>query len=90
MTADCENTELAQKFINYMISPETVAKHIDEWGQIPMCKREYIEEYLPEGFYENPAIEKYAEMAENSWLIAVNDEQIDIMDKYYTLLMGEN
>ncbi|MCR5701793.1 MAG: extracellular solute-binding protein [Lachnospiraceae bacterium] len=80
--------ELAQEFINYMISPEAVAMHIDDWGQIPMVQREYIEEYLPEGFYDNPCIVKYEELADKSWLIAVDDEQINIMDKYYTLLMG--
>lgn len=90
ITKGCKKTELAQKFINYMISPETVAMHIDEWGQVPMVQRQYIEEYLPEGFYDNPAISKYEELAKNSWLVAVDDEQINIMDKYYTLLMGGN
>lgn len=90
ITSGSKNVELAQKFINYMISPKAVAMHIDEWGQIPMVQRQYIEEYLPDDFYDNPAIEKYEEMANNSWLVAVNDEQINIMDKYYTLLMGGN
>lgn len=90
ITSTSEKTELAEKFINYMISPEAVAMHIDEWGQIPMVQRQYIEEYLPEGFYDNPAISKYEELAENSWLVAVDDEQINIMDTYYTLLMGGN
>lgn len=70
ITAGCKKTELAQKFINYMISPEAVAMHIDEWGQIPMVQRQYIEEYLPEGFYDNPAIAKYEELEKSrlkSW-----------------------
>ena len=90
ITSGSKNVELSQKFINYMISPEAVAMHIDEWGQIPMVQRQYIEEYLPEDFYDNPAIAKYEEMANNSWLVAVEDKQINIMDKYYTLLMGGN
>lgn len=73
-----------------MISPEAVAMHIDEWGQIPMVQREYIEKYLPDDFYENPCIEVYAGLADKSWLVAVDDEQINLMDKYYTLLMGGN
>ena len=89
ITSTCENTELAQEFINYMISPETVAMHVDEWGQVPMVQQQYIEEYLPEDFYKNPCIEKYNELSEKSWLVAVDDEQINLMDKYYTLLMGE-
>lgn len=88
--AGSEKKELAQEFINYMISPEAVAMHVDEWGQIPMVQRQYIEEYLPEGFYENPAVEKNKELSENCWLVAVDDEQISIMDNYYTLLMGGN
>ena len=90
ITAGSKKVKLAQKFINYMISPKAVAMHIDEWGQIPMVQRQYIEEYLPEDFYENPAIAKYEEMANNCWLVAVDDKQINIMDKYYTLLMGGN
>ena len=90
ITATSEKKELAQEFINYMISPEAVAMHIDEWGQIPMVQREYIEKYLPDDFYENPCIEVYAGLADKSWLVAVDDEQINLMDKYYTLLMGGN
>lgn len=90
ITSNCENTELATEFINYMISPEAVAMHIDEWGQIPMVQREYIEEYLPEGFYDNPCIEVYEELADKSWMVSVNDDQISLMDTYYTLLMGGN
>ena len=90
ITSGCTNTELAEEFINYMISPEAEAMHIDEWGQIPLCKREAIEDLLPEGFYENPAIEEYARLADKSWSVSVDDEQISIMDTYYTLLMGSN
>lgn len=90
ITSGCENTELAEKFINYMISPEAVAMHLEEWGQISMVQREYIEEYLPDDYYDNPAIAKYEELAKNCWMVAVDDEQINIMDTYYTLLMGGN
>jgi spermidine/putrescine transport system substrate-binding protein len=90
ITATSKKTELANKFINYMISPKAVAMHVEEWGQIPMVQREYIEEYLPEDFYENPCISKYDELSNKSWMVAVNDEQINLMDTYYTLLMGGN
>lgn len=90
ITAGCEKKDLALQFINYMISPEAVAMHIDEWGQIPMVQRQYIEDYLPENFYENPCIQVYEDLADKSWLVAVDDEQINIMDTYYTLLMGGN
>lgn len=90
ITADCKNVDLAEKFINYMISPEAEAMHIDEWGQISLVQREYIEEFLPDDYYENPVIAKYEELAQNSWMVAIDDEQINIMDTYYTLLMGGN
>lgn len=35
-----------------------------------MVQRQYIEEYLPEGFYDNPAIAKYEELEKSrlkSW-----------------------
>ena len=88
ITKDSENTEYAEEFINYMISPEATAMGVNEWGLIPMVKREYIEDYLPSGFYENPAVLKYEELADRSWLVAVDDKQIALMDTYYTLLMG--
>lgn len=90
ITSTCKKTELAQEFINFMISPEAVGMHVTEWGQVPMVQQEYVAEYLPEDFYENPCIEKYNQLADKSWLIAVDDEQINIMDTYYTLLMGGN
>lgn len=88
--AGSKKKELAQEFINYMISPEAVAMHVKEWGQVPMVQKQYIEDLLPEDFYENPCIAKYDELADKSWLVAVDDEQINIMDTYYTLLMGGN
>lgn len=90
ITATSEKKDLAQEFINYMISPEAVAMHVESFGMVPMVQREYIEEYLPEGFYDNPCISVYSELADKCWTVAVDDEQIGIMDTYYTLLMGGN
>lgn len=89
ITAGCKKKDLATQFINYMISPKAVAMHVEEWGQIPMIKKENIAEYLPKDFYENPCIKKYEELANKSWLVAVDDKQISMMDTYYTLLMGK-
>ena len=89
ITSTSEKTELATKFINYMISPEAVAMHIGDWGGVPMVKEEYIKDLLPEGYYDNPSIAKYEELADKSWMVAVSDDQISIMDTYYTLLMGK-
>lgn len=88
--AGSEKKEEAQEFINYMISPEAVAMHVTDCGQIPMVQRKYLEALLPEGFYDNPCLQVYEDLASKSWMVAVDDKQIEIMDKYYTLLMSEN
>lgn len=89
ITKESKKTELAQKFINYMISPKAVAMHTKDWGQIPMVQKQYISQYLASDFYENPCIEEYKKLNQKSWLVAVDDKQISIMDKYYTQLMGD-
>ncbi len=84
-----ENKENAEKLINFMLEPENYAKHTNAWGNIPVESKEYIAEYLPEDFYENPAIAAYEELNEASWKVAVDDKQIEILDVYYTKLMSE-
>lgn len=83
-----EKKEAAEKFINFMLKPEELAKCYKEYGGVPLLKKEVIEKYLPKGFYDNPAIAKYEELRDKSWKIAVNDDQISLMDTYYTELMG--
>ena len=84
-----ENKEAAEQLINYMLEPEQYAKHTVAWGNIPVLTQESLADYLPEDFYENPAIEAYKELNEASWKVAVNDDQINILDTYYTKLMSD-
>lgn len=84
-----ENKEAAEQLINYMLEPEQYAKHTVAWGNIPVLTQDCLAEYLPEDFYENPAIEAYRALNEASWKVAVNDEQINILDTYYTKLMSD-
>ena len=84
-----ENKEAAEQLINYMLEPEQYAKHTVAWGNIPVLTQDCLAEYLPEDFYENPAIEAYKALNEASWKVAVNDEQINILDTYYTKLMSD-
>lgn len=78
----------ATQLINFITAPEEYAKSLAEYGGVPMETEEALADYLPEGYYDNPSIAKYEEVYDASWKIAVNDEQIDIMDTYYTELMG--
>ena len=89
ITAGSERSELAQKFINFMISPEALAKDYEEFGMVPMLERDVIEPKLTDGYYDNPAIEKYKTLYDKSWMVSVSDEQINLIDGYYTELMGE-
>lgn len=90
VTASSEKKEVAEKFIDYMISPEVLAQDYTELGSIiPMLKDEVMKEYLPEEYYENPAVAAYDKLFDKSWMVAVSDDQISLMDTYYTELMGE-
>lgn len=82
------NQENAQKLINFMLEPEEYAKSVTAWGDNPVLTKESLEKYLSEDFYDNPAIEAFKNLYDDSWKIAVNDDQINIMDSYYTKLMS--
>ena len=53
-------------------------------------KEDVIKSYLPDGYYDNPAIAEYEKLEKKSWCVAVDDDQISLMDTYYTELMGED
>lgn len=89
VTSASDNKELSEKFINYMISPEALALDYKEFGGIPLLKREVLESHLPDGYYDNPSIARYEELFDDSWLVSVSDEQVNMVDTYYTELMGE-
>ena len=78
----------ATQLIDFMLQPEEAAKHFMEYGYLPNLKDEVIADYLPDSFYSSPAIEAFEELDEDDWRVAVNDEQISLMDTYYTELMG--
>ena len=80
----------ATELIDFMLRPEEAAKHYIEYGFTPNLQQEVIEDYLPEGYYDNAALTAYEELADDAWCVAVNDEQIALMDTYYTELMGGN
>jgi len=55
---------------------------------VPNLKQDLLAPHLDKDFYESPALKKEEELFPISWSIAVSDEQINLMDTYYTELMG--
>lgn len=84
-----QNPEGALELINFMLEPEEYAKNCETWGDNPVLTKDSLEEYLGDSFYENPAIDAFDALNADSWKVAVNDDQIGIMDTYYTKLMSE-
>lgn len=83
-----KKVEEAEELINFICKPEEIAKSYTEWGLTPIISRDLIEQYLPDGYYDNPSISGMDYLYDDSWKIGVDDAQIDIMDKYYTELKG--
>ena len=79
----------AQKLINFILSPKELAKTYKEYGGTPLEERSAMEKYLGADYYNNPSISLAEQMESKSWCVPVNDKQINIMDTYYTDLMGD-
>lgn len=85
-----KHVEEAQMLINFMLDPEQYAVSINAFGATPILEEDCLKDYLKEGFYDNPAIAVDESLYEASWKIAINDEQIGLLDTYYTKLMSGN
>ena len=83
------NKEKAQKLIDFILQPKELAKCYSEYALTPTEPEDVIGKYLPKDYYKNPAIEGMKPLYDPSWKIAIDEKQIDIMDKYYTQLKGE-
>lgn len=86
--ATSEKQAAATELINFLLTPEENAKSYAEYGGVPNLKRDLIASYLADDFFDSPAFAKNEELFGTSWSIAVSDEQINLMDTYYTELMG--
>lgn len=86
--ATSDKKEEAEMFMNFILQPEIQAEFAQEAGQASVLKRDLMTPVMPEGYYDNPYFNLDPSIEENSWHIAIDDEQISIMDTYYTLLMG--
>lgn len=82
--------EEAQELINFMLDPENYAVSVNAFGSEPVLTQEALADYVDEDFYENPAIKENANLYEDSWKLSIDDEQISLLDTYYTKLMSSN
>lgn len=76
--------------INFLLDPEQYAVSINAFGALPILEEDCLQPYLNDGFYDNPAIAVDEKLYDDSWKIAVNDDQISLLDTYYTKLMSGN
>jgi len=86
--AASEKQSEATELIDFLLRPEENAKSNAEYGGVPNLKQNLLAPHLDKDFYESPALKKEEELFPISWSIAVSDEQINLMDTYYTELMG--
>lgn len=85
-----KNKENAEKLINFVLKPEEYSKSLNEYAVPPLLKPDLIKKYLPVNYFDSPAMTKMTDdLFDNSWEASVSEEQIDIMDTYYTQLKGE-
>lgn len=90
ISSSSKKKDKAEELINFMLEPEEYAKNLVEYAVPPTEKQELIEKYLPDNYYDSPAISKMSDdLFADSWDVAVNEDQISIMDDYYTQLKGE-
>lgn len=87
--ASSTHKEEAQQLINFLLEPENYAVSTNAFGSEPILTQESLADYVDASFYENPAIQKNAELYEPSWKLAVDDAQITLLDTYYTRLMSQ-
>jgi len=86
--AASEKQSEATELIDFLLRPEENAKSNAEYGGVPNLKQDLLAPHLDKDFYDSPALKKEEELFPISWSIAVSDEQINLMDTYYTELMG--
>lgn len=86
--ANSKKKDEAEQFMNFILQPEIQSEFAQEAGQASLLKRDLMVDVMPEGYYDNPYFNMDSSIEQNSWHIAIDDAQIAIMDKYYTMLMG--
>lgn len=85
-----KHVEEAQMLINFLLDPEQYAVSTNAFGAMPILEDDCLKPYLKEDFFDNPAFAANEELNKTAWKIAINDEQISILDEYYTKLMSSN
>ncbi|MGN0255618.1 MAG: PotD/PotF family extracellular solute-binding protein [Chordicoccus sp.] len=81
--------EAAEELINFILKPEELAKSYSEYALPTVENEDALAPYLPSDYFDSPAIDGMNSLYDDAWKIAVNDDQISLMDEYYTELKGE-
>lgn len=90
VAASSKNKELANEFINFTYSKESASALANEWGGVPVVKRDVIKDSVAEDYFDNPIIEEYTNMWPMHEDLSVSDDQTAIMDTLYSELMSGN
>jgi len=87
--ASSEHVEDAQKLINFVLKPEEQAKSLSESMSEPAETNEVMEPLLEEGYLDSPAFNMAQSIYDQAWHIAIEDDQVNLIDTYYTQLMSD-
>lgn len=82
----------AEKFINYYYSPEVqamICKDEAYGGNPPLLKKDIMADFLDDSYYDTPLIEANDWAKDSAWKISISDDQMSIIDTYYTRLMSD-
>lgn len=88
IAASSDKQDLANEFINYTYSVESAKEIINEWGGVPVVKKELLTDGIPKNYFDNPMMAEFEEMWKDHEDLAASDEQAAIMDELYNELMS--
>lgn len=89
---NAEHEKNALKFMNYLYSPEVQASICtDEMvgGNSPLLTKEAMSGVLDDSYYDSPTVQANDRYYDSAWHISITDEQMSLIDTYYTELMSE-
>lgn len=76
----------AELLMDFMLSDEQYAARIEFYPQV--MSTDGVKALVSEDIANNPALNLDPKYTEDSWMVPVSDEQIELMDKYLTKFMS--